>query len=80
MCPGFRNRPLDQLIDDLYHLDARHACLHRVRESGRRVFDLTDGWDGVPAAGEDVFVVTHAPPTDWKSEVRRCDLGSSTRS
>lgn len=33
---------------------------------GRRTFDLTDGWDGVPAAGEHVFVVTHQPPTDWK--------------
>jgi dihydrofolate reductase len=33
---------------------------------GRRLFDLTDGWGGVPAAGEHVFVVTHAPPTDWK--------------
>jgi dihydrofolate reductase len=33
---------------------------------GRRVFDMTDGWDGVPAAGEHVFVVTHEPPTDWK--------------
>jgi dihydrofolate reductase len=33
---------------------------------GRRTFDLTDGWDGVPAAGEHVFVVTHEPPADWK--------------
>ncbi len=33
---------------------------------GRRVFDLTDGWDGKPAAGEHVFVVTHQPPTDWE--------------
>jgi dihydrofolate reductase len=33
---------------------------------GRRLFDLTDGWDGVPAAGEHVFVVTHNAPTDWK--------------
>jgi dihydrofolate reductase len=32
---------------------------------GRRLFDLTDGWGGVPAAGDHVFVVTHAPPTDW---------------
>ena len=32
---------------------------------GRRLFDLTDGWDGVPANGEHVFVVTHEPPTDW---------------
>jgi dihydrofolate reductase len=33
---------------------------------GRRLFDTTDGWGGVPAAGEHVFVVTHTPPTDWK--------------
>jgi hypothetical protein len=33
---------------------------------GRRLFDRTDGWGGVPAAGEHVFVVTHAPPADWK--------------
>jgi dihydrofolate reductase len=33
---------------------------------GRRLFDLTDGWSGVPAVGEHVFVVTHQAPTDWK--------------
>jgi dihydrofolate reductase len=33
---------------------------------GRRLFDQTDGWGGVPAAGDHVFVVTHAPPTSWK--------------
>jgi dihydrofolate reductase len=33
---------------------------------GRRLFDLTNGWDGKPAAGEHVFVVTHEPPTDWE--------------
>ncbi|MGH2797573.1 MAG: dihydrofolate reductase family protein [Thermoleophilaceae bacterium] len=33
---------------------------------GRRVFDLTNGWNGRPAAGEHVFVVTHRPPTDWE--------------
>ena len=33
---------------------------------GRRLFDLTDGWGGVPAAGDHVFVVTHEPPTDWE--------------
>jgi dihydrofolate reductase len=32
---------------------------------GRRLFDLTNGWNGKPAAGEHVFVVTHRPPTDW---------------
>jgi dihydrofolate reductase len=33
---------------------------------GRRLFDLTNGWNGKPAAGEHVFVVTHEPPTDWE--------------
>jgi dihydrofolate reductase len=32
---------------------------------GRRLFDLTNGWNGVPANGEHVFVVTHEPPSDW---------------
>jgi hypothetical protein len=33
---------------------------------GRRLFDLTNGWNGRPAAGDHVFVVTHRPPTDWE--------------
>lgn len=33
---------------------------------GRRLFDQTNGWGGVPAAGDHVFVVTHVPPTDWE--------------
>jgi dihydrofolate reductase len=33
---------------------------------GRRLFDLTNGWNGVPANGEHVFVVTHEPPVDWE--------------
>jgi dihydrofolate reductase len=33
---------------------------------GRRVFDLTNGWGGKPAAGEHVFVVTHQRPADWE--------------
>jgi dihydrofolate reductase len=32
---------------------------------GRRLFDITNGWNGVPSVGERVFVVTHEPPTDW---------------
>lgn len=32
---------------------------------GRRLFDLTNGWHGRPAAGDAVFVVTHEAPTDW---------------
>jgi hypothetical protein len=33
---------------------------------GRRLFDHTDGWGGVLAAGDHVLVVTHAPRTDWE--------------
>jgi dihydrofolate reductase len=33
---------------------------------GRRLFDLTNGWNGTPAASEHVFVVTHQPPMDWE--------------
>ena len=32
---------------------------------GRHVFDMTDGWDGIPPSGIDhVVVVTHRPPPD----------------
>lgn len=34
-----------------------------VTIAGRRVFDLTDGWDGTPPSGVDhMVVVTHRPP------------------
>jgi dihydrofolate reductase len=33
---------------------------------GRRLFDLTNGWNGVPAAGDHVVVVTHEPPDSWE--------------
>jgi dihydrofolate reductase len=33
---------------------------------GRRLFDLTNGWNGKPAVGEHVFVVTHRAPTEWE--------------
>lgn len=41
-----------------------------VTIAGRHVFDLTDGWDGVPPSGIDhVVVVTHRPPPDgWDPE------------
>ena len=32
---------------------------------GRRLFDLTNGWEGRPPVGEAGFVVTHRPPTNW---------------
>lgn len=33
---------------------------------GRKLFDQTNGWGGVPAAGDHVVVVTHKGPTDWE--------------
>jgi dihydrofolate reductase len=33
---------------------------------GRHLFDLTDGWGGVPSTGDRAFVVTHRPaPAGW---------------
>jgi dihydrofolate reductase len=38
----------------------------KVTVIGRRLFDTTDGWSGVPAAGEALVVVTHRPlPGEW---------------
>jgi dihydrofolate reductase len=36
---------------------------------GRRQFDLTNGWEGHPPAGDHVVVVSHRPkPTGWHPE------------
>jgi dihydrofolate reductase len=32
---------------------------------GRKLFDMTNGWNGRPPVGEHVVVVTHEPPRDW---------------
>ncbi len=33
---------------------------------GRHVFDMTNGWEGMPPAGEHIVVVSHRPkPDDW---------------
>ena len=35
---------------------------------GRHLFDLTDGWGGVPAVGGHVFVVSRRPePAEWRA-------------
>jgi dihydrofolate reductase len=35
---------------------------------GRVLFDVTDGWGGVPEAGDHVFVVSHRPePAEWRA-------------
>ena len=55
-----------------FHVSA--ATAEYMRESwtkigacviGRRLFDITNGWEGRPAAGDAVFVVTHEAPADW---------------
>jgi len=36
---------------------------------GRRLFDITDGWEGSPPTGEHVVVVSHRPkPDGWHPE------------
>jgi dihydrofolate reductase len=36
---------------------------------GRHLFDTTNGWDGKPAAGDQLVVVTHRPlPAQWLAE------------
>lgn len=38
----------------------------KVTVIGRHLFDTTDGWAGVPAAGDALVVVTHRPlPGEW---------------
>lgn len=33
---------------------------------GRRLFDYTDGWNGLPIVGDHVFVVTHRDADEWR--------------
>ena len=58
--------------DRVFHVSAASAgYLHEAWADaaagviGRRLFDITNGWNGRPPVGEAVFVVTHRPPTDW---------------
>ena len=41
----------------------------RVTVIGRHLFDTTNGWDGDPAAGDELVVVTHRPlPEAWLAD------------
>lgn len=41
----------------------------KVTVIGRHLFDTTNGWDGKPAAGDELVVVTHRPlPEQWLAE------------
>jgi dihydrofolate reductase len=58
--------------DRVFHVSAASAGYLREAWAnaaagviGRRLFDITNGWNGRPPVGEAVFVVTHRPPTDW---------------
>jgi dihydrofolate reductase len=58
--------------DRVFHVSAASAGFIRSTTDGiravvigRRLFDITNGWNGVPAVGDHVFVVTHEPPSDW---------------
>ncbi|WP_086821604.1 dihydrofolate reductase family protein [Allokutzneria sp. NRRL B-24872] len=66
----------DVPLDDSGHLLVSQASYDHTRSywdsigvtiAGRHVFDMTDGWDGVPPGGVDhVVVVTHRPaPEGW---------------
>lgn len=68
----------DVPLDDSGYLKVSQASYDYVRPYwdeiavtvvGRHVFDLTDGWEGVPPSGIDhVVVVTHRPaPEGWNS-------------
>ena len=41
----------------------------KVTVIGRHLFDITNGWDGVPATGDELVVVTHRPlPQEWRAD------------
>jgi len=41
----------------------------KVTVIGRHLFDTTNGWDGDPAAGDELVVVTHRPlPQTWLAD------------
>ena len=41
----------------------------KVTVIGRHLFDITNGWDGDPAAGDELVVITHRPlPEAWLTE------------
>lgn len=41
----------------------------RVTVQGRHLFDLTNGWEGTPPAGDHIVVVSHRPkPEGWHPE------------
>jgi dihydrofolate reductase len=61
--------------DMVFRISQRSAELLREAHSkmgafvtGRRTFDITNGWGGSPPLGVPTFVVTHTVPQDWVYE------------
>ena len=53
----------------------------KVTVIGRHLFDTTNGWDGKPAAGDELVVVTHRPlPEEWLAATRTHRSTRPTRS
>ncbi len=46
--------------------DYLHWSDARCQVIGRRLFDFTDGWGGMPMVGDRVFVVTHRDADEWQ--------------
>jgi dihydrofolate reductase len=51
----------------------------KVTVIGRHLFDTTDGWAGVPAAGDELVVVTHRGRSDLRDRRRRRRAGVLVR-
>ena len=45
--------------------DYLEASDTRCQVIGRHLFDITDGWGGLPIVGDRVFVVTHRGAVEW---------------
>jgi dihydrofolate reductase len=64
-----RRRWAVQGLQGLGPLRASDVAANRTTVMGRHLFDLTNGWEGTPPAGEHIVVVTHRPrPEGWHPE------------
>jgi dihydrofolate reductase len=62
--PGDPERTFHLSPQSAAHLEAAWSRIG-AGVIGRHLFDITNGWEGRPAAGDHVVVVTHEPPTNW---------------
>jgi dihydrofolate reductase len=59
---GFPELRVSQVTADLLWEATRQTGATVV---GRRLYDITNGWDGHPGGEVPMVVLTHNPPTDW---------------